>query len=431
MIVRDLYIPHTPSKTNISYAWGTPGDVSTVYGTEEVIPHTKTFSMDYESKTMNDYVVPRFKTRSAKGEIFNNPLVSTRTIYKDLACTRIIKRLNAMRPDSGQTDLVMPVGYIYDGEYSSSYFIGINAYALNFSDVPNVDATRLQQLAVTGAHANVDFSEASLYETFGEMDETVAFVRHTFKRALKIFRAVKKFDLKLLRKEIKPQELADRYMECRYAIRPLVYDVRNAVAAFTVGIPGKNRFTFRDTETETLADMRTYEGGNSMFEMIKLSRKTVNCRAGVLTELRELSQTQIWGLDKPLEAMLELTSFSFIADWFFNIGQTLSSFTPNPGVKELASWVTTVEHSYCEITAAPFSNSYETYTYADSYSCSGLHLSKEVIATTRTPSPTKSIMPKFVLRLNAFKLLDLAIIAKTLFSKDRDKALKVAMYKRS
>jgi hypothetical protein len=129
--------------------------------------------------------------------------------------------------------------------------------------------------------------------------------------------------------------------------------------------------------------------------------------------------------------MWELTPFSFIADWFFNIGQTISSWTPNPGVKELASWVTTVEEDFCEITSPAFARTYDVYTYEDSYSGSGIKMSKKVKTITRTPSPTKSIMPRFKLKLNAFKLLDLAIIGKTLFSKKRDRALKVAMYRRS
>jgi hypothetical protein len=432
MVVRDLSVPTSRKLRHIDYEWGTPGDVSSIYGTENVVPYgSDDNTLSFENKVMSDWVVPRYKTRSAKGEIFNNPLTTVITEYEDVAVTLTDERLNISRPDSGQTSAVMPVGDIRDGTMPASALIGCSAYALSFEHVPDIDEVPLQQLAVTGAHANIDFSEASLYETFGEMDETVMFMRHTFKRAIRIFRAVRKKELKFLKKEIKLKELRDRYMEYRYAVRPLVYDVRNAVSAFTVGIPGRNRFTFRKTERSKETDRRTYTGANSNWDAVKTSSREVVCVAGVLTELNDLSQSQIWGLDRPLDAMWELTPFSFIADWFFNIGQTISAFAPNPGVKNLASWVTTSTIECCEIYAAAVSVQRGVYTWSDTFTGSDLFLSKKVTTKVRTPSPTLSIMPRFKLKLDAWKLLDLAIIGKTLFSKDREKALKIAMYRRS
>jgi hypothetical protein len=422
------------ARHNISYEWGTPGDESSIYATHEIIESSAGNEVHFKNQVMDDMVVPRYKTRSAKGEIFNNALEVSSEELIDQKCFFRSARLYGVSPTSDPENFLMDVGYYWEGDYPSSVFTQKSPYELTFDGVPDIDVAQMQQLAVTRSFANIDFSEANLLETLGEMDETVRFMRHTFVKAIRIFRAVKRWDLKYLRREISLKELRDRYMECRYAIRPLIYDVKRTSAAITAGTLLSNRFTFRASETETDSFSEDV-GGYSSFDFVKKSSKTVNVRAGVLVAMEDLSTLTIWGIDRPIEAMWELTPFSFIADWFFNIGHTISSFTPKPGVKNLASWVTVEEIDHCEIRSdwSSGSNSSSGYSYPVDFGTriNNVLVSRTVRKFTRVPSPNRSLLPTLSVRLSAFKLLDLAIIGKTLFSKKRDKSLKMAMYRRS
>jgi hypothetical protein len=130
-------------------------------------------------------------------------------------------------------------------------------------------------------------------------------------------------------------------------------------------------------------------------------------RAGVLTDV-ELSHVSIWGTDAIASSLWELTPFSFILDWFFNVGQKIAAFSPNAGVRKLASWVTVRTLATLTNSADGFSN-VVVCDYADSMSWSGVKTRTESW-TTRTPNPTMRLLPSVKIRLDNLKLLDLGII---------------------
>jgi hypothetical protein len=293
----------------------------------------------------------------------------------------------------------------------------------------------MKQLAVTTAHANVDFSEAAILATVGEMGDTVKFLTSSFYKAMKIFKAVKKLDLLYLRKQISLKELRDRYMEYRYAIRPLMHDIKDISNALRHQ-KNSDRYTFRGFETaeksfesdDILWDMSGYD----MIVRDKCTR-TVNVRAGVMVSLDQTATPSVWGLDQPIEAIWELTPFSFIADWFFNIGQTIASWTPNVGVHELASWVTVkdVIHSERRVVDSYTTNSDAEYDYSNHAHVSNCFIEFDKTIVERFVNPTKSFVPHIKVKLDALKLLDLAIICKTLMGNTRKRSNRIAMYQRS
>jgi len=67
----------------------------------------------------------------------------------------------------------------------------------------------------------------------------------------------------------------------------------------------------------------------------------VNVRAGILYEYHRSPDTFGIGLSEVPVAGWEAIPFSFVADWFFNIGSYIEAITPISGVKRLGSWTTT------------------------------------------------------------------------------------------
>jgi hypothetical protein len=135
--------------------------------------------------------------------------------------------------------------------------------------------------------------------------------------------------------------------------------------------------------------------------------------------LKQLNTLNIWGLTQPVEAIWELIPFSFIIDWFFNVGETLASFTPNYGIESLASWYTVVDTKYQRISRSSKNFSLpqgeDAYCTNNARTYDGCWTDKTVITKTRVPNPSRRVTPTFSLKLDVFKLTDLVIIARGIF----------------
>jgi hypothetical protein len=293
-------------------------------------------------------------------------------------------------------------------------------------DLPAFDDMDLRDQAVTSAWSNIDLSEVDSLVAIAESGKTVISLISMAGRFIKVIRMMKKLDAKGLLHELTPKELTDRYMELRYAIRPLLYDVRNFSHAIQKSMTKPRRQTFRgfavhtDDGDHTQTDEYYYSGsygsyGHDEVYETKWSRR-VDIRAGVLCELDVLNKPNVFGLTQPVEALWELVPFSFIIDWFFNVGRTLSAWSPEQGTKALASWymAKTVEYQYAE---HRHENHYhnippQSTVHLTNFerSLSDCWCDKTVVSHVRVPSPVRAVVPSFSLNLDWLKLTDLLII---------------------
>jgi hypothetical protein len=146
--------------------------------------------------------------------------------------------------------------------------------------------------------------------------------------------------------EIRPKELAQRYMELRYAIRPLIYDVNGIIAVLEKDTRLYDRFTGRGSASATASTGDLIEGHsiewNATADTERSATYYVSARAGVLYHVN-VNQLRLLGVDQLLETAWELIPFSFIVDWFVGVGQAIAAATPTIGATQLASWVTVKE----------------------------------------------------------------------------------------
>ena len=141
-------------------------------------------------------------------------------------------------------------------------------------------------------------------------------------------------------------------------------------------------------------------------------------RAGVLTKLDLLTNANIYGLQNLGETAWELVPFSFIVDWFTNVGATIGSWTPNIGYEILASWVTTeiVQTQTSTVSSLGIENSSPVTGYRTDnpvWSMTGSH-NKISRSYLREINPPRGILPRLNVNLSAWKILDLGIIANSL-----------------
>jgi hypothetical protein len=357
---------------------------------------------------MADVVIPDFKKLVKLGHIFVNPMEQVRTDF--LRGTSSFYRSCINRSGTSPN-------YYYSGfRESGTNFVGQNHSSTINWTYPTPPSLEFSEVAsaITEAWANVSVNEAQLLVQIGEARKTVSSLISIFRRAYKIFRAIRKLDLRVLRNEISTKEVASRYMECRYALRPLMYDAMGTLHALGGAYEGLERLTSRgykeSSESAAASGIQLYVDNYIILTGNTYATRTLECRAGVLSELNPSAlQLNVLGLTEPAEALWELVPFSFIVDWFFNIGQLISSWTPNLGLKTLASWYVVTDTSTLTSTVTSGVNR-TSYNYESICQRNGTY-SKVEVRKYRLPNPDRPVMPSFQLSLNALKTLDLGIIA--------------------
>lgn len=369
------------------------------------------------SKSITDVVTPNFKKLQRQGYIFNNPCSIVTTLSKASPISWDADSCNYN--NCGVHFRTINFGELrWDNYYGNPHLA--SSYTSKINSMPDVNIERLKATAITDAYSKIDLSEAALLATFGEFKESIASIASIIARVIRIFKAIRRLDLKALAGEITPKELANRYMEYRYALRPLVYDAKQILSAMQASQRdfSAKRQTFRSrlSDSKQSTDLTHYAtpGGAARVYFATLVRQDVEVSSGVLTDIEFLTNYNIWGLDQIIETAWELTPFSFIADWFFNIGKTLASWTPEAGVRELAAWVTVKNTMTHLASVGAIDASISNYDHS-MVKCSG---NAELIVTTysRTPNPNRDILPSFSLKLDGWKILDLGIILKKLLS---------------
>lgn len=349
----------------------------------------------------------------AQGGILNNPLHVHVYIVRNPPVRNLSHHTTRM--SNGQI-----IGYKFDGtvvpfagSYSKPELIG---WLTQFADAKTACINK----AVTQAHANVNPSEILALASVAESDKTYRFLADTSKRVVKIAKDARKFKLKALRRQISKKELKDRYMECRYALRPLAYDVGGVIDTIRAK-RGSIRKTYWGNDAIVSEFSDTILGRSLWYETIcDITRKatyTCSARAGVLCS-SDRGLDDIVGLHQIPQTLWELTPLSFVVDWFGNVGQTIGAWTPKVGVNQLASWVS-VKQTYARTNTAGSirsSASAATWTVENTSTMSGFDYGQEEVILERFVEPSLSIWPQAEIRVDQYKLLDLGIMLRQ-FSK--------------
>jgi len=379
-------------------------------------PLSGTYTVYSKDRSMTDVVIPGFKQLSARGHIFNNAMSSQENeYYQDVV--EFENRLGPTKDSEGNIN-----------ESSGFHDVGTKTVGTLGDGVPfpvaNVDLSRLTDIAVTQAWANVDVSNMSALVSLAEAQKSVDFMTSTFRKLKDILIKLKRLRLQELKGELSPDALADGYLAIRYGLRPLVYDVKGMIAALEAEFKFDRR-TARGYasdsvgETLTTSDHQSY--GSVRTDWLTTVERQVTVRAGVLYSVDTntvISQIGNFGLDQYLEAGWELVPFSFIIGWFFNTGHFISSLTVGAGLTPLASWVTVEDHVVKTRTLTGSRPTPDQYTDQEirGRSVNIGSGSQTWISTTktRTPNPARYSLPRFDLNLDTLKLLDLMAICRSI-----------------
>lgn len=392
-----------------------------------------------QSSQMLDVVTPDFHALIASGAIVNSPMSSTVTL-KEYGVSSRNKNYSYDKNTNCN-----PYRYLSYSDKSSGTYVTPENWRTFLPHSP-ADLDDMRALAVTRAFANAQLTQAQTQVMLAEGKKTVASLYSIGKRLLKVFRYLRlrkatlngeRFFAKRLATEYTPAQLADRYMELRYSLRPLIYDMMDlhtVISGWQEKLP--ERVTFRASEsynhddlfreTETSYEATACADWVRNLTIVRTLDYKVNVRAGVLAKVVTNHPVMRLGLSDSFQTLWELTPLSFVSDWVLNLGDLISSWSPHWGLEILASWVSSKEEIrkqvYCEsnIRTATPKTGYRNCVWTDPYN--NLKITEEVTQKERIVDPAKPIFPRIKVRLDVLKLVDLFIILR---GHRRDKNLRI------
>lgn len=350
------------------------------------------------TQTFEDMEIENFHARSARGEIFCNPMKKV-----------VVETSHS--PWNLHT------------RYGLMGFTGENGVSMNVNTASEVFLD-VADIAVKKAHAGASGAVADSLASILEAKETAVTLQSVAIRARKYLRkeGFRRFVKDLKRIRYWDDALLDQYLELRYGFRPMFYEAKGIKDAFNAKLT--DRVTSRGFSSCSSRNVQTFSGGyypgrsgrsGHEWTVSQVDTRKVSARAGVLSQVDPFfSDLAVWGFNDPMSSIWQATRLSFMIDWVLNIGDTISALTPDVGVSKLASWVVITEElkSTAKVTGVV-----PLYS-GDVASGGGGNRVETITTTTRVPTPGFSLIPDVNIRLTPLKLVDSYAILRSIWTKD-------------
>lgn len=304
-------------------------------------------------RSMSDFVTPRFYEKSSKGAIINNPMARTDITVSCLG--------NSNETKSTAPSCASPLKYgywAYNGPFGLAQILG-GDFSTEIWHAPSQLVTpsevdNLINLTSTNAWAKVRGNNADLAVDLSQIGMTIDMLRSPLKTARNAASAIvnraadrvrRKSGKQLSKADVHSimQMLEGTWLEMRFGVRPLIGSMESIAEILKTPLERMRRTArsgFTQEKVETSTSQVTVGGAIETYQ--RISNETVTVRAGILWE-DEITLSRALGLDAQsiISAGWDLVPWSFVADWFANIGKALQALVPYLSQHPIASWVTT------------------------------------------------------------------------------------------
>lgn len=311
-------------------------------GTKTADAWVSTKSVTGSHERCSDVKTPNFKQRKKRGEIIMNDV--------------LVERYSR---DSSLS------GYCKQGPYS--YWA--NAYDVMEGDItgwveekvgfePSItgDCSSIASIQLTKCYAEMNQSAILSGEILSEISQTVSMLRRPMASSKtllsKISKSWKRSKWRTARDSTKA--LSDAWLEHRYGWKPIFYDAESIMKEANKKASGRlERKVVRSTGRTTSDKTKSFSNiplvyiGWGATGAVRTSQKGSGS-AGVIYEVVNRTATQ--ELDRiagtrarDLPATIwEVLPYSFVVDWFVNVGDWLQAISPTPGINVVGAWTTVV-----------------------------------------------------------------------------------------
>lgn len=266
--------------------------------------------------------------------------------------------------------------------------------------VPPPDPDRLQAV-VNSAAARAASAKFDMLTFLGELREThelLTEIAHLFNgRTASLAKEAAHF------KRNPWKRFTELWLVARYGIRPMIYDARNAYLAAMHKEQGfiKGRDTSREdlNQTNVISNLDFY--GRWKYQQTDTIRGTRLYR-GCAYASADLFVGEKLGFD-PLVTAWELTRYSFVVDWFIDIGSWLRSVRP----RLLGEYLGIGSSIHDEYT---FRQTLKQTSFTGAWYGSVSDVITEWSIKQYTRSPASVAFPPLMVNLNVPKMIDLAAL---------------------
>lgn len=329
----------------------------------------------------------------------------------------------------------------YESHYNGWPAEGVSSGALaGLAPSPGFNIDYVIDKAVTSMHARISSAPMQSLVSLGELKQTIGLVGQLLSTTAnagkflaraarsKAFRgnSIRTVARQLAKGPVSnismgTASLSRQWLQYRYGIRQLYYDYSAAAKALrSLASSPRQRYSGSSTYSEDDSDetpLGLWNGMGSHTGHRSMTYK-VTAEAGALVKPRmsQVGFIQAFGLDEPLQAAWDLTRFSFIVDWFINIGEKIAALAPKMDVDILASWVVVREYLQQSGYATYVAQTYSHGPNSTAYTVANWapHMTKVTETTTRLANPAINPIPNWDIRLNVGRIADLLAILRTL-----------------
>lgn len=208
------------------------------------------------------------------------------------------------------------------------------------NDMNNVKTRAMSKFGADEFHTGIFLAEAV---------ETSTYIADKAATLFKMVNAVRKGNVSALRKAFRTLkgkkitarntsgQLAERWLEYKYAVMPIFNDTAALINMFNNGIDHSRRDELRPWELVTSAFLKKDEHNdvvNNGYYKFKVWHKlSYYCKLWATIDDAELFAKSKIGINSIAEPLWELIPFSFVWDWMMPIGTFLQALTATSGLK--------------------------------------------------------------------------------------------------
>lgn len=298
-----------------------------------------------KEEEMSDVEIPNFYQKKKSGILPVNPMTQTKTVLSSPPMDFEFFRTSDPSDRYRCQGLVTSYSPITVSNGSHCY---LGSYA--WTSAPETPSWPSRDVLIQEANANARAAGFDILTFMAEWNKTLDLVLGFQERVIRRAERIKR--KRSVRTE---REFLDAWMEYRYGWRILMYDIESISESFDRLKNGFNRTRWTAHDERFSRSSSSYVKGNASYvhgagevdSLTYMMRASITAglehrrsmRAGVGVEM---AMDDILTID-PLTTAWEVIPFSFVADWFVNLGDLIASYSPFANGKFLWGFVTEEE----------------------------------------------------------------------------------------